>query len=156
MLDINRGISNSILVIALAAIPARTLSARLAPSHAGPAQAQTQSAITQQVGTVKAINGNTLTLTSDAEQKLPVTVQDTTKIVQVAPGQKDLKSAVPIHLTDLQPGDRILVRSRTSPDAKTPHGRGHYCHESHRRRGETIAGARRLAKAGNRWPGERG
>ena len=116
----NRGISNSILVIALAAIPARTLSARLAPSHAGPAQAQTQSAITQQVGTVKAINGNTLTLTSDAGAEVAVTVQDTTKIVQVAPGQKDLKSAVPIHLTDLQPGDRILVRSRTAPDAKTP------------------------------------
>jgi hypothetical protein len=115
----NRGISNLILVIALAAIPARTFAARPAPNTT-PAQAQTQSPITQQVGTVKTINGSTLTLTSDAGAEVTVTVQDTTKIVQVAPGQKDLKSAVPIHLTDLQPGDRILVRSRTSPDAKTP------------------------------------
>lgn len=48
-----------------------------------------------------------------------MTVQDITKIVQVAPGSKDLKSAVAIHLTDLQPGDRILVRSRPSPDGKS-------------------------------------
>ena len=50
---------------------------------------------------------------------MTVTVQDTARIVQVAPGQKDLKSAVAIHLTDLQPGDRILVRSRTAADAKS-------------------------------------
>jgi hypothetical protein len=116
----NRGFSNAILFIALAAIPARTLSARPAPSHAAPSQAQTPSPITQQVGTVKAVNGNTLTLTSDAGAEVTVAVQDATKIVQVAPGQKDLKSAVPIRLADLQPGDRILVRSRNSPDSKVP------------------------------------
>ena len=82
------------------------------------APAQSQSPLTQQVGTVKAINGNTLILTPDAGSEVTVTVQDTTKIVQVAPGQKDLKSAVAIHLEDLQPGDRILVRSRPAPDAK--------------------------------------
>jgi hypothetical protein len=115
-----RAISILILLIALATISAPTLSARTTPPHATPAQAQTQSPITQQVGTVKVINGNTLTLTSDAGAEVTVAVQDTTKIVQVAPGQKDLKSAITIHLTDLQPGDRILVRSRTPPDAKTP------------------------------------
>jgi hypothetical protein len=83
------------------------------------APAQSQSPLTQQVGTVKAINGNTLILTPDAGSEVSVTVQDTTKIVQVAPGQKDLKSAVAIHLEDLQPGDRILVRSRPAPDAKS-------------------------------------
>jgi hypothetical protein len=82
-------------------------------------QAPAQSPLTQQVGTVKAINGNTLILTPDAGSEVTVTVQDTTKIVQVAPGQKDLKSAVAIHLEDLQPGDRILVRSRPAPDAKS-------------------------------------
>jgi hypothetical protein len=115
-----RGISNSILAIALAAIPALTSPARPAPAHAAPAPAQTQSPIAQQVGTVKAINGNTLTVISDTGAEVAVTVQDSTKIVQVAPGQRDLKSAVPIHLADLQPGDRILVRSRPSPDGKTP------------------------------------
>lgn len=115
-----RGIPTGILVIALGAIPAWTLSAAPAARQATTSQAQTQSPITQQVGTVKVISGNTLTLTPDTGPAVTVNVQDTTKIVQVAPGQKDLKSAVTIHLTDLQPGDRILVRSRTSPDAKTP------------------------------------
>jgi hypothetical protein len=116
-----RRIVNSIVVIALAVIAAQTTSARSAPGPTAAAQSQTQaqSPITQQVGTVKAINGNTLTLTSDSGAEVTVTVQDTTKIVQVAPGQKDLKSAVAIHLADLQPGDRILVRSRPSPDGKS-------------------------------------
>ncbi len=88
-------------------------------SPAQQAPAQSQSPPTQQVGTVKAINGNTLILTPDAGSDVTVTVQDTTKIVQVAPGQKDLKSAVAIHLENLQPGDRILVRSRPGPDGKS-------------------------------------
>ncbi len=114
-----RRIVNSIVGTALAVIAAQTTSARSAPAPTAAAQTQAQSPITQQVGTVKAINGNTLTLTSDAGAEVTVTVQDTTKIVQVAPGQKDLKSAVAIHLADLQPGDRILVRSRPSPDGKS-------------------------------------
>ncbi len=107
----------SILTVGLATVPALAAAAR--PQQSAANQAQTQSPLTQQVGTVKAINGNTLTLTPDSGADVNVTVQDTTKIVQVAPGQKDLKSAVAIHLTDLQPGDRILVRSRPSPDAKS-------------------------------------
>lgn len=68
-----RRIVNSTVVIALALIAARTTSARPAPAPAAPAQSQTQSQspLTQQVGTVKAINGNTLTLTPDAGRKLP-------------------------------------------------------------------------------------
>ncbi|MFZ1974208.1 MAG: DUF5666 domain-containing protein [Candidatus Acidiferrales bacterium] len=118
---ITRRIADTTVVIALAMIAARTTSAGATPTSAIPAQSQTQaqSPLTQQVGTVKAINGNTLTLASDAGAEVTVTVQDTTKIVQVAPGSKDLKSAVAIHLTDLQPGDRILVRSRPSPDGKS-------------------------------------
>jgi hypothetical protein len=96
---------------------ALTFAATESPAQQAPAQSQ--SPLTQQVGTVKAINGNTLILTPDAGSDVTVTVQDTTKIVQVAPGQKDLKSAVAIHLEDLQPGDRILVRSRPGPDGKS-------------------------------------
>jgi hypothetical protein len=97
--------------------PAPRFAATELPARQAPAQSQ--SPLTQQVGTVKAINGNALILTPDAGSEVTVTVQDTTKIVQVAPGQKDLKSAVAIHLEDLQPGDRILVRSRPAPDAKS-------------------------------------
>ena len=82
----------------------------------GPSPAQT--ALTQNLGTVKAISGKVITLTLDAGNDVTVNVQDTTKIVQVAPGQKDLKTATPIQVTDLQVGDRILVRSRASDDSK--------------------------------------
>lgn len=78
-----------------------------------------QNSISQQVGTVKSVSGNVLTLTLDAGSDVTVSVQDTTKIVQVAPGQRDLKSATVIQLADLQPGDRILVRGRASDDGKS-------------------------------------
>ncbi|MGA7624885.1 MAG: DUF5666 domain-containing protein [Candidatus Acidiferrales bacterium] len=78
-----------------------------------------QNSISQQVGTVKSVSGNVLTLTLDAGSDVTVSVQDTTKIVQVAPGQRDLKSAAVIQLADLQPGDRILVRGRASDDGKS-------------------------------------
>jgi hypothetical protein len=84
---------------------------------AAPAQGQT--AVTQSLGTVKAISGNVITLTLDAGAEVTVNVQDTTKIVQVAPGQKDLKTATPIKVMDLQVGDRILVRSKVSDDSKS-------------------------------------
>jgi exosome complex RNA-binding protein Csl4 len=68
---------------------------------------------------VKSINGNALVLTVDGGTDVSVTVASNAKIVQVAPGEKDLKSATPIALTDLQVGDRVLVRGRVSDDAKT-------------------------------------
>jgi hypothetical protein len=83
-----------------------------------PTQTSAQSALTQSLGTVKAINGNVLTLTLDSGTDVTVNVTDTTKIVQVAPGQKNLKTAAAIHISDLQVGDRILVRSRASDDPK--------------------------------------
>ena len=71
------------------------------------------------VGTIKSISGNTLILTSDAGAEMTVDVRDSTKIVRIAPGQKDLKDAQPIALTDLQIGDRILVRGKAGDDNKT-------------------------------------
>ena len=71
------------------------------------------------VGTVKSVTGNSIALTLDAGGETTVLVQDTTKIVRVAPGQKDLKQATPIAAGDLQPGDRILVRGKTAEDGKS-------------------------------------
>ena len=86
---------------------------------AGQAAGGAQSAVAQSVGTVKAINGNVLTLTLDAGTDVTVTVTDTTRMVQVAPGQRDLRAAPAIHVSDLQVGDRIIVRSRASDDPKS-------------------------------------
>jgi Domain of unknown function (DUF5666) len=71
------------------------------------------------LGTIKSISGNTLVLASDAGAEMTVDVRDSTKIVRIAPGQKDLKDAQPIALTDLQIGDRILVRGKAADDNKT-------------------------------------
>jgi hypothetical protein len=82
-------------------------------------QSSPQTPLTQKVGALKSINGNALVLTADDGAVVNVTVASNAKIVQVAPGEKDLKSATPIALTDLQVGDRVLVRGRTSDDVKT-------------------------------------
>ncbi len=86
--------------------------------NAVPQAATQQTPLTQKVGAVKSINGNALVLTADGGSEVSVTVASNAKIVQVAPGEKDLKSATPIALTDLQVGDRILVRGRATDDAK--------------------------------------
>jgi hypothetical protein len=71
------------------------------------------------LGTIKSISGNSLILTSDAGVEMNVVVRDSAKIVRIAPGQKDLKDAQPIALTDLQVGDRILVRGKAADDNKS-------------------------------------
>jgi hypothetical protein len=70
------------------------------------------------VGTVKAISGNTVTLTTDASGDVTVQVQDGAKLVRVAPGQRDLKDATPIQVQDIQVGDRIVVRGKFADDGK--------------------------------------
>jgi hypothetical protein len=60
-------------------------------------------------GTVKVVNGNTITLTAGGGTDIDVTVQDSTNLVKTAPGQQDLKGATPIQLQEVQVGDRVLV-----------------------------------------------
>jgi hypothetical protein len=69
-------------------------------------------AVAKNVGVVKSINGNTLVLKSDAGPEVTVTVADGARLLRLAPGQTDLKSAATITLADLQVGDRMLVRGR--------------------------------------------
>jgi len=93
-------------------------------SQAAPPQAATTSAAqtapaAKPVGTIKSISGNIITLTTDAGSDVTVSLQDTTKLLRVAPGQKDLKDAAPIQLQELQPGDRILVLGKLADDGKT-------------------------------------
>ena len=78
-----------------------------------------QNAASRPVGTVKAINGNAVTMTTDAGAELTVNVQDSTRLIKTAPGQKDLTGATAIQLKDLQVGDRILVRGTPSDDSKS-------------------------------------
>src|SRR6266849_5566200 len=77
------------------------------------------SAVARPVGTIKSISGNSIILNTDAGGEVSIQVQDSAKLVRIAPGQKDLKDATPILLADLQPGDRILVRGRLADDGKS-------------------------------------
>ncbi len=74
------------------------------------------------VGTITAINGDTLTVKTDQGEVKQVDVPASAALKRVEPGQKDLISAVAIQLGDLATGDRVLVRidpngSGTNPQA---------------------------------------
>jgi uncharacterized protein (DUF2147 family) len=64
------------------------------------------------IGTVKTVSGSAITLTTDAGQTVEVTVADGARILQLAPGSKDLKSAQAITLSNISAGDRILVSGK--------------------------------------------
>ncbi len=78
-----------------------------------------QAATTRSLGTVKAVSGKNITLTTDAGSDINVFLQDGARLLRVEPGEKDLKNAVPFELLDLQPGDRVLVRGKMADDGKS-------------------------------------
>jgi len=71
--------------------------------------AQTSAASARVVGTVTAIDGNTVTIKSDAGVNTAVTAASNTRVLRAEPGAKSLAEATPIQLTDLSIGDRVLV-----------------------------------------------
>jgi hypothetical protein len=73
-------------------------------------------AVSRRIGAVKAINSTAITLTPDSGPDVSITVLPATRIVRIAPGEKDLKNATPIQLEDIQVGDRILVAGKVSDD----------------------------------------
>jgi co-chaperonin GroES (HSP10) len=77
----------------------------------------TDVSIQRAVGAIKAITDTGITLTSDSGEEVHVLLQDSTRILRVAPGEKDLKNATPLQKQELQVGDRILVRGKAAPDA---------------------------------------
>lgn len=80
----------------------------------GIAQTAGQSAIAKQIGTIKSISGNAITLTPESGADVPVTVEDSARILRLNPGDKDLKNATPIQLQDLKVGDKVRVRGRAA------------------------------------------
>ena len=89
-------------------------------SGAAPQQpAAPNAAARQVVGTIKAIRANNITLTPDTGTDVNVQVQASLRILRVAPGQTDLRTATPIQFSDLQVGDRILVQGTPGGDAQS-------------------------------------
>jgi hypothetical protein len=80
------------------------------------AAAQTGQRISK-IGAVKSINGKTLVLKADSGPDITVTFTDNARLLRLAPGQTDLKSAETISLAQIQVGDRMLVRGTPGGDA---------------------------------------
>ncbi len=108
---IGHRLCSGLLVLGLAAI--------------GEAQTSAPSAATSQavrpVGVVMAIDpeGKRITLKTDAGPELAVLLQDRTNFLRVPPGERDLKNATKIRVSDIGVGDRILVRGRIAEDQKS-------------------------------------
>src|SRR5271156_4351183 len=81
------------------------------------APAAAPAAVARQLGTVTAVAGSNLTLKTDAGQVVVVSVADGARILQLAPGSTDLKTAQTITLSDIAVGDRVLVSGKTGDGA---------------------------------------
>lgn len=87
----------------------------------GVAQQSTSPApASRMVGAITAIDGKTLTIKPDTGDPAKVTVSDTARVVQTAPGAKTLAGATPIQFSDLTVGDRVLVALHPSEDGSAP------------------------------------
>jgi co-chaperonin GroES (HSP10) len=93
------------------------------PLGGRPAQAQESDpapAAARQIGTVKEVTPNKLTITNAAGLSIAVNVVDDARVLQLSPGSTDLKSAQSIALGDIEVGDRVLVNGhQDAPDAFT-------------------------------------
>lgn len=85
-----------------------TIAAQQPPGSAG---------VTRKTGSVQSIQGHTIVLKDDAGKEIKVTIQENARILRVAPGQTDLKSAVPMTVSEIQAGDRMLVRGQAGASA---------------------------------------
>ena len=104
-----------LLTAVLSMAPALPL---LAPVSAA-AQTAAPSGIAKQIGKIKAINGNQLTIAPESGADVPANVDPNARILRMNPGDKDLKNATPIQLQDLQVGDTVRVRGHMAADGKT-------------------------------------
>lgn len=81
--------------------------------------AQTNAAVAKSIGTIKAINGNLITLAPEIGPEITANVEPNASIKRLMPGAIDLKNATSIQLQDLQVGDKVRVRGFASADSKS-------------------------------------
>ena len=82
--------------------------------------ADSSAAALRPAGTVKSVEGSTVTLTTDSGREVHILVKDTTRMVQAAPGlsPQELKNAPAVKVSELEPGDRMTVRGTPAPDGQ--------------------------------------
>ena len=89
-----------------------TLRAQAAATTASPAGSAARA-----VGTVKSINGGTVLVTTDKGDSTTVTLPDGVRVLQLAPGSTDLKTAQPAAVSDIAEGDRVLIAGNPGADS---------------------------------------
>lgn len=72
--------------------------------------------VAKAVGTIKSIQPDSIIISSESGGDITAKLLSSTKILRVPPGEKDLKNATALQATDLQTGDRVLVRGQASTD----------------------------------------
>jgi co-chaperonin GroES (HSP10) len=85
------------------------------------AQAPAGTALPRVNGTVKSASAGSLTVTNAAGQDVAVNVPAAAKVVQVAPGSKDLKSATAATMDAIAVGDKVLVTGTAGDAADSLH-----------------------------------
>jgi hypothetical protein len=71
--------------------------------------ASAQAAASRFLGTISAINGDTLTVKPAQGDARQVQVSSTAQLERIEPGQTNLSAAVPLQFSELAVGDRVLV-----------------------------------------------
>lgn len=109
-------------------VPSTTLSIAVLAMSSAPGFLSAQSAsvgnsvtaqVTKVVGTIKRIEQDSIAVTAESGSEVTAKLSESTKILRVPPGEKDLKNAVALQAQDLQAGDRVLVRGQASADGRT-------------------------------------
>jgi hypothetical protein len=108
----------SFAVAALAILVFASLDCIAAQDSATPQAAPSASKV-RTVGTIKSISGTTVSLTTDSGSEVTVSLQPSTRLLRMAPGQTDLKQATSIQAQDLQVGDRLLAGGTSSDGGKS-------------------------------------
>ncbi len=105
------GLTFTLICAALSIVPANAQLHALAAAALHPALGQnSQPSVARVIGTIKSINGNTITVAPTSGPEITAVVQPNARILKLEPGEKDVKNATPIPLTDLQVGDTVRVR----------------------------------------------
>jgi hypothetical protein len=82
--------------------------------------ARAQAQATHYLGSITAINGDTLTVKTDAGDTHQVQVPSTAQLKRIEPGQTDLSKAEPLEFGSLAAGDRVLVNLDPNATSGTP------------------------------------
>ncbi len=84
------------------------------------AQTEAPKPVPRVIGEVGAVDaaGGMLTIKADGAESTKLKVSEQTRFLRVPEGEKDTKKWVPIALTDISPGDRVVARGRMGAEGQ--------------------------------------